>query len=98
MPVTPSARKKMRQDKKRRLINLRVLEKLKKLLSIARKNPTLENLKKASVIIDRAAKRGIIHENKAARLKSRLAKRVIVKKPVEKSKSPQGKKGVKESG
>jgi len=80
MPVTLSARKKMRQDKKRRLVNLKVLKILKNTLAKARKNPTLENIKKASSIIDQAAKKKIIHRNKAARLKSRLAKKVKTSK------------------
>lgn len=76
MPVTKSARKKMRQDKKRRLTNLKVINKLKRALKEARKKPTEENLKMAVSIIDQVAKKKIIHKNKAARLKSRLAKKV----------------------
>lgn len=65
----------MRQDKKRHAINLLVLGKLKRILSVARKNPIPKNLKLAASIIDQAAKKRIIHKNKAARLKSRLAKK-----------------------
>ncbi len=80
MPITISAKKKVRQDKKRRLTNLASLDKLHEVLSEARKNPTLENIRLASSKIDQATKKNIIHENKAARLKSRLAKRVSSQK------------------
>lgn len=88
MPITPSARKKMRQDKKRRLVNLRVLGRFKRILSVTRKNPTSENIQKANSIIDQVAKKEIIHKNKAARLKSRLIKllkKITPEKPMKKS-------------
>lgn len=75
MPVTKSAYKKMRQDKKRRIVNLKTLARLKGAITKARKKPTAENLKLAISIIDQAGKKRIIHKNKAARLKSRLVKR-----------------------
>lgn len=77
MPIIASAKKKMRQDKKRRLTNLKTLIALKKILTKARKKPSLENIKAASSIIDQAAKKKIIHKNKAARLKSRLARKEV---------------------
>lgn len=80
MPITMSARKKVRQDKRRRIINLRVLNELKEVLKKTRKNPSPGNLQAAFSIIDQAAKKQIIHQNKAARLKSRLAKKIITKK------------------
>jgi len=81
MPIIKSAKKKMRQDKKRRIANLETLAQLKRALTKARKNPLVENIRLASAIIDRAAKKKIIHKNKAARLKARLGKRAIIKKP-----------------
>lgn len=71
MPIRASAKKKLRQDKKRRIRNRDVLEKMKKALRIARTKPTPKNLASAASSIDTAAKKGVIHKNKAARLKSR---------------------------
>ena len=85
MPIIASARKKMRQDKKRRITNLKTLAELKKALKKAQKKPSAENIKLAISIIDRAAKKKVIHGNKAARLKSRLSKKVIVEEPKKKS-------------
>ncbi|MBI4999481.1 30S ribosomal protein S20 [Candidatus Gottesmanbacteria bacterium] len=76
MPVTASAKKKMRQDKKRRVINLRVMAKLKSALKKARSSPSEKNLKTAFSLIDQAGKKRIIHKNKAARLKSRLSQKL----------------------
>jgi small subunit ribosomal protein S20 len=79
----------MRQDKKRRLTNLKVLTGLKSAVSQALLKPSLENLKAASSAIDRAAKKRVIHQNKANRLKSRLAKKITLakesKKPLNKT-------------
>lgn len=85
MPITLSAQKKMRQDKKRRLTNLRTITKLKGILVKSRKKPSADNLQAAYSVIDRAAKKKVIHKNKASRLKSRLAKKKIAEKPLVKS-------------
>lgn len=65
----------MRQDKKRWLTNLKTTTVLKRAILLARLKPSVESIKKASSLIDQAAKKRIIHKNKAARLKSRLAKK-----------------------
>lgn len=74
MPVTKSAKKALRRDRRRREINLKIKIPLKKAIKSARQNPTLKTLKKASSWLDQAVKKNFIHRNKAARLKSRLAK------------------------
>ena len=72
MPNLPSAKKRLRQDAKKRLRNqfakTRIKTEIKKALTGA------EN--EAVSVIDRAAAKGIIHKNAAARKKSRLAKRL----------------------
>ena len=50
--------------------------KKKALKTVAKKTTTAKDLSKAQSTIDKAAKTGYIHKNKAARLKSRLAKKV----------------------
>lgn len=83
MPNTKSALKAMRQSIKRRARNLKVKEAYKtavkdvrKLITATKKTETLEALKKAMSSLDKAAKKNIIHKNKSARLKSRLAKAI----------------------
>lgn len=74
MPVIQSAKRKVRVDQRREIVNLRVKREYKKALRDARKNPSEENIKKAYSAFDTAAKKNVIHKNKASRLKSRLAK------------------------
>lgn len=76
MPVIKSAKKKLRQDKKRQKRNTLVKNTLKDLIKKARKKPTLESVKKAVRVTDKATKHNIIHKNKAARIKSSLSKLV----------------------
>lgn len=72
MPVTKSAKKALRQDRKRAEINQRVRTRMKNLLQKALEDPSSENIQAAYSGIDRAAKKGVIHANRAARLKSRV--------------------------
>lgn len=74
MPIIQSAKKRMRQDKKREAHNEQIKLKIKTLAKNMRKNPSQEALQKASSALDKAAKVNFIHKNKASRLKSRLAK------------------------
>lgn len=71
----------MRQNIKRRQVNLAVLDKIKKAEKAVRKNITsgkLDEAKKALqqayAALDKAAKKNVIHSNNAARNKSRLTK------------------------
>lgn len=74
MPVTKSAKKAMHRDRQRKKFNLLTEKAYKLALKEVRKKPTLATLAKVSQRLDRAAKKQVIHKNKAARLKSRLAK------------------------
>ncbi|MFC2005630.1 30S ribosomal protein S20 [Chloroflexota bacterium] len=83
MPVTKSAQKQMRVDERRRLRN-------KSIRSLCKTNVTkaerlilsgeLEAAQKAVVVavssLDKAAEKGIIHANNAARRKSRLMQKL----------------------
>lgn len=84
MPVIKSAKKKLRKDRKREIVNKNLKNLLKKNIKLAEKNPSEVNVKKAVKIIDKTAKKNIIHKNKAARIKSKLAKLLAGKKPVTK--------------
>ena len=72
-----SAKKKMRQDVKRTKINASYEIKMKDIMKeVAKAKGTKKTGKivgKAYSIIDKAAKKQIIHKNKAARLKSRVS-------------------------
>lgn len=87
MPVTKSAKKKLRKDKNRRLMNTKFENLLERGLKKAAKKPTLENVREAIKVIDKSTKKNIIHKNKAARLKSRLSKLIKpVRRPARKKK------------
>lgn len=92
MPNTHSAKKKLRQDKKRLKTNLLVKENYKKAISLYKRKPTKQLLKKVFSTLDQAAKKKIIHANKAARLKSRLSK--LPTRPSSQTKSPRKKKTI----
>jgi small subunit ribosomal protein S20 len=81
---TKSAKKRIRQTKKRTLINERYRQGIKTLKKQIRKavekkeavEKVKELLSEFYSIVDKAAKRHVIHKNKAARLKSRVTKAV----------------------
>ena len=74
MPLTKRAIKKLRHDKNRSLHNASVIKTLRKLIKTMRNHPTAKALRIVQQALDKAAKRNIVHPNKAARLKSRLSK------------------------
>ncbi|MBU1083348.1 30S ribosomal protein S20 [Patescibacteria group bacterium] len=75
MPIIESAKKKNRRDQRRRALNLKKKITLKKTVKAAREDMSPANLLAAQKNLDKAAKQGLIHHNKANRLKSRLAKK-----------------------
>ncbi len=83
MPVTKSATKKLRVDRRRRKVNLPIISRLKSSLKKARLAPSKTTIAAAYSAIDIAKKKKIIKPNKAARLKSRLIK--LSKKKVKES-------------
>lgn len=83
MPITKSAKKALRQNVKGKIRNLKRKEALKSLVKQTRKLAVAQNKEGAARILpklyqalDKAAKRGIITKNTAARKKSRLSKLV----------------------
>jgi small subunit ribosomal protein S20 len=76
MANTESAKKRTRQNAKRRLSNRYKLvaarNVVKELLAITDPTKALESYTHVESMIDRLAKHNIIHPNKAARQKSRL--------------------------
>lgn len=79
MPIIKSAIKKVRKDKNRTARNLKRESALKRAIKTARKSPDQKNISSVFSSLDKAAKVHLIHPNKAARLKSRLAKLTAIK-------------------
>jgi len=75
-----SAQKRARQTVKRTDSNKRVKALIKgstkRVHASKDKTAAVEELKKTVAILDRAAVKGVIHKNKAANAKSKLAKRI----------------------
>jgi small subunit ribosomal protein S20 len=79
MPIIKSAIKALKQSEKRREHNLIKKRNLKRVIKNTEK---AEDMSKAQSTIDKIAKSGLIHKNKANRLKSRLAKKVAANSQV----------------
>lgn len=77
MPVIKSAIKKLRQDKRRTAANDRIRREVDIAVSKAKKETKdFAVIAQAYSAIDKAAKQGIFEKNKAAHMKSSLAKNV----------------------
>ena len=83
MPIKESAKKEMRKNKKRRVLNVRrqktmrdALRNIKKLILAGKKDEAKKLIAAAYQAVDKAAKRGVIKKNTAARKKSRLMKSI----------------------
>jgi small subunit ribosomal protein S20 len=84
MPIKQAAKKALRQAKKLNQLNLartkvmkNVTKQIKKLVVAGKKGEALKLIPTAYKAIDKAAKRGIIKLNAAARKKSRLMKSLL---------------------
>ncbi|KKS98233.1 MAG: 30S ribosomal protein S20, small subunit ribosomal protein S20 [Candidatus Gottesmanbacteria bacterium GW2011_GWA2_43_14] len=95
MPITRSAEKKLRQDVKRRSVNLVVKNKVKEAIKLYRENPSEKLYNKAASLLDQASKKKIYHDNKSSRLKSNLSKLLKKKTPAVKKSPPAAKPGKK---
>lgn len=74
MPIIKSAKKAVVSSARKRVANQARRKNYKAAVKTARTEATTANLAAASKALDKAAKSGTIHKNKASRLKSRLAK------------------------
>jgi len=81
MPITKSAKKALKQNRKKRVFNLKRIKKMrslikefKALIKDKKKEEALKILPEAYKAIDKATKRGVIKKNTANRKKSNLAK------------------------
>ncbi len=75
-----SSKKRIRQSEKRRLHNryyaVTTRNAVRKLRSVTDKKEAEEMLPRVSSMLDKLAKRNIIHKNKAANIKSKLTKHI----------------------
>lgn len=88
MPITQSAKKALRQSKRRRVKNLRrirnyreTVKEFRKLIIAKDFDSAKKLLPKVYKTLDKAAKSGVIKKNKASRLKSRTSV-LLTPKPV----------------
>lgn len=81
MPVTKTAKRALRGTKSKTKINSLTSIHLEAALRVARKAKSAEKIAKAFSLLDRAAKKKVIHKNKAARIKSTLSKLLPKTKP-----------------
>ncbi len=84
MAITKSAKKRIRSSTRKRVYNLRRLREMKSQIKNFLKLIVAKNVEEAQKAIpslyksiDKAAKRGVIKKNNAARKKSRLTKKII---------------------
>jgi small subunit ribosomal protein S20 len=75
MPIIASAKKRVRTTRKATIRNSKTKRSLKGALKVFAKTPSSKSMSAAQSQLDRAAKKGVIHKNKAARLKSKAAKK-----------------------
>jgi small subunit ribosomal protein S20 len=73
MPVTKTAKRALRSSKRKEDTNKLIKTKLDVAIRLA-KEGSKEKVREAISLADRAAKKKIIHKNKAARIKSSLSK------------------------
>lgn len=78
MPIIQSAKKKLRQDKKRKRVNSRYEKAIETAMKQLRKAKDTKKIpaliRKAHSVIDKAAKKKVIHKNKANRLKGMVSR------------------------
>jgi small subunit ribosomal protein S20 len=75
MPIIKSAKKRVRTARRATARNHRTKRNLKAALKLFAKTPSAKSHSAAASALDRAVKKGVIHKNKAARLKRRAAAR-----------------------
>ena len=87
MPITKGAQKAHRASLRKRVFNVRrtrtmneVVKDLRKLIAGGKIKEAEEMMPQAAKAIDKAAKRGVIKDNTAARKKSRLAAAIVKNK------------------
>lgn len=76
MPVTVTAKRALRSSSRKAIVNSLIISKLEVAIRQAKQSKTKAAVQKAESLADRAAKKRVIHKNKAGRIKSSLSKLV----------------------
>lgn len=105
MPITSSATKALRRDKRRQVVNYKTRGNVKKAIDAIKKGSNdPKDISRMQSTIDRAAKAKIFHPKKASRIKSRLNKlvksrseKVVTSKPKKAEKTSAKKVAVKKT-
>lgn len=104
MPIIKSAKKRVRVSNKAAVRNHKTKRSLRDSIKSFKKNTSSKSLSSVQSEVDKATKKGVVHKNKAARLKSRAAKQAkasgvkptkkttVKKTPVKAAKKPVAKK------
>ncbi len=86
MPITDSAKKALRQNKRRRIKNVRekrafqsAIKDFKRMVAEKKMDETKHKLSLVYKKLDKAVKTNVLKKNTAARLKSRLSKKINTK-------------------
>ncbi len=79
MPIIKSAKKRLRQAKKRVVRNKKYERSYKQAVKLLKKGAKKDVLSKVYKTLDKAAKRGVIHKKKASRLKAKAFRAVHVR-------------------
>lgn len=87
MPVTKTAKRALKGSTQKRAVNILITAKLEAAVRLARKGKSKEKIIEAISLADQAAKKKVIHKNKAARIKSKLSKLIKTVKTSPKKKS-----------
>jgi small subunit ribosomal protein S20 len=74
MPVTKTAKRALRVSERNKRVNDRIRANLEIAIRMAKKQRSQKAVREAISLVDRAAKKSVIHKNKAARIKSSLDK------------------------
>lgn len=73
MPIIKSAKKRVRTANKAAVRNSKTKRSLKSALKVFRKSPSAKSHSSAQSALDKAVKKGVVHKNKAARLKKKAS-------------------------
>jgi len=87
MPNTSSAKKKLRADARKTIINKRIKEKIKNTYKKFISSPSLESLSQVYSSLDMAVKKKVVSKQRADRKKSQISKEVKLAK-VKQTKRP----------
>lgn len=75
MPIIKSAKKRVRVANRAAIRNAKTKRNLKAALKLLRKSPNAKAFQEAQSNLDKAVKKGVVHKNKAARLKKQASAR-----------------------